>query len=132
MWDNIGRKLQGLAKVVCWIGIIASVISGIVIMNQSTSYYSTILLGLLSIVLGCLFSWIGSWAMYGLGLVVENVENGVGSRTSFTDTSAGYAFHGTKTEDGGTLTSGSYWTCPGCQTRNPMSKVTCKQCGKVR
>lgn len=30
MWDNIGRKLQSLAKVVCWLGIIGSVIMAIV------------------------------------------------------------------------------------------------------
>lgn len=131
MWENIGRKLQSLAKVLCWIGIVISVISGIVIMAQSNRYQSTILTGILYIVVGCLFSWISSWALYGLGIVVEYVESNKGSST-YTDTSAGYAFHGIKTSDGGTITSGSYWTCPGCQTRNPMSKVTCKQCGKVR
>ena len=35
MWDNIGSKLQKLAKVVCWLGIIVSVISGIVFMTQN-------------------------------------------------------------------------------------------------
>ena len=43
MWENIGRKLQSLAKVLCWIGIVISVISGIVIMAQSNRYQSTIL-----------------------------------------------------------------------------------------
>ena len=32
-------------------------------------------LGIVYIILGPLFSWIGSWTMYGLGLVVESVEN---------------------------------------------------------
>lgn len=50
----------------------------------------------------------------------------------YTDTSAGYAFHGAKTSDGGTLTAGSYWTCPQCKTRNPMSKIECKECGQIR
>ena len=57
MWDNIGSKLQSLAKTICWLGIIGSII---------WAY----------LVLGCLASWIGSWALYGLGLVVEYVENG--------------------------------------------------------
>ena len=131
MWDNIGRRLQSLAKVLCWIGIIGSVIFAIVLWTQNSRYQSTILMGILYLVIGCLASWIGSWAMYGLGLVVEYVENG-GGKSSFTDTSAGFAFRGTKTSDGGTLTSGSYWTCPDCKTRNPMSKVECKECGKVR
>ena len=29
MFENIGGKIKGLAKVVCWIGIILSVITGI-------------------------------------------------------------------------------------------------------
>ena len=71
MWDNIGSKLQKLAKVVCWLGIIVSVISGIVFMTQNQ-----IVIGLVYLILGSLFSWIGSWSIYGLGLVVEKVENG--------------------------------------------------------
>ena len=70
MWENIGSKLQKLAKVICWIGIILSVIGGIVMITQKQA-----VLGIVYIILGPLFSWIGSWAMYGLGLVVESVEN---------------------------------------------------------
>jgi len=71
MWDNIGVKLQKLAKVICWLGIIVSVIFGIVLLTQNQ-----IVLGLVYIILGSIFSWIGSWSVYGLGLVVEKVENG--------------------------------------------------------
>ena len=71
MWDNIGVKLQKLAKVICWLGIIVSVIFGIVLLTQNQ-----IVLGLVYIILGSIFSWIGSWSVYGLGLVVEKTENG--------------------------------------------------------
>ena len=70
MWDNIGSKLQKLAKVICWIGIIFSVIGGIVMITQRQA-----VAGIVYIILGPLLSWIGSWTMYGLGLVVESVEN---------------------------------------------------------
>ena len=66
------------------------------------------------------------------GLILHYLEYNTSSNVSYSDSSAGYAFHGAKTSDGGTLTSGSYWTCPNCNTRNPMSKVECKECGKVR
>ncbi len=75
MWENIGRRLQSLAKILCWIGIIASVIMAIVMWSQKYGNESTAFLGFLYLVLGCLGSWIGSWAMYGLGIVVEYVEN---------------------------------------------------------
>lgn len=70
MWNNIGSRLQKLAKVFCWLGIIISVISGIVFMTQNQ-----VLIGALYLVLGSVMSWIGSWSIYGLGLVVESVEN---------------------------------------------------------
>lgn len=82
MWNNIGRKLQSLAKVLCWIGIIVSVIYAIVLWSQNSRYQSTFLAGLLTLVLGSLASWVGSWALYGLGLVVEYVENEGGLSSS--------------------------------------------------
>ena len=130
MWNDIGRKLQTLAKVFCWLGIIGSIVWGIVIMTQNNRIQSPIFTGILYIVIGCLASWIGSWAIYGLGIVVEYVENGGGR--SYAESPAGSAFHGTTTSDGGVQTLGSYWTCPKCKARNPMSKVECKECGNIR
>lgn len=75
MWKNIGIRLQMLARILCWLGIIGSVIYAIVLWSQNSSYQPTILPGILYLVLGSLASWIGSWTMYGLGLVVEHVEN---------------------------------------------------------
>lgn len=80
------------------------------------------------LILGCFASWIGSWAMYGLGLVVEHVENG-GTAPS----SSGYTSAGIRTEDGGVkMTATNYWICPKCKNRNPFSKVECKECGTIR
>ena len=72
MWDNIGVKLQKYAKFVCWLGIIVTAISSIVIWSVGGS--NSFLTGLLILVVGGLASWIGSWSMYGLGVVVEYVE----------------------------------------------------------
>ncbi len=79
MFDNIGSKIMKLAKVLCWLGIIASVISGIAtIVSTSSSSYTAgagILSGILIIVLGSLFSWIGSFFTYGFGHLIENTDN---------------------------------------------------------
>ena len=69
MFDNIGGKLKGLAKVICWLGIIVTAISGLLVMVNGN-----ILEGILAIVVGCLFSWIGSWALYGFGQLIENTD----------------------------------------------------------
>ena len=58
MWDNIGIRLQKLAKVICWIGAILSVIGGIVMITQNQAGQGIVYI-----------------SMYGLGLVVESVEN---------------------------------------------------------
>ena len=86
MWKNIGSKVEGLAKVVCWLGIIGSIIYGIILMTTTTEvtvgyYYATtetvypyIGAGIAWIILGSFASWIGSWVMYAIGEAAEAAE----------------------------------------------------------
>ena len=85
MFDNIGSKIKKLAKILCWLGIIISVISGIAIMaagnNYSYNSYSSsgstvggVVGGILTIVLGSLLSWISSFFAYGFGQLIENTD----------------------------------------------------------
>ena len=64
MFNNIGKKLKTLAKVLAILGIIGSVISGIVLISVSEKL---IAIGLVIMILGSLVSWISSWAMYAIG-----------------------------------------------------------------
>ena len=85
MFENIGGKIKGLAKFVCWAGIIISVIAGIVMIVQGSeinnSYYSRgagtslIVGGLMTMIIGSLLSWLGSLTLYGFGELVENSTN---------------------------------------------------------
>lgn len=87
MFNNIGHKIQVLAKVLCWIGIICWVITGIALMagGSSMTYQlngayvrasngSSIVAGILTIVFGVLLSWIGSFLLYGFGQLVEDTH----------------------------------------------------------
>ncbi len=86
MFDNIGGKIKTLAKVLCWIGIILSIILGIVAIiggaSQSSSSYgyssrssgASVLGGILTMVLGSLGSWISSFFAYGFGQLIEDTE----------------------------------------------------------
>lgn len=65
MFEEIGGKIKGLAQITCFIGIVASIIAGIVMF--ATSFW----LGILIIIGGCLSSWIGSFALYGYGEMIE-------------------------------------------------------------
>lgn len=68
MFTNIGGKIKTLTKVVCWIGIVASAIGGVVCM-----FDDEVLAGLAMIVGGALASWVGSFVLYAFGELVENV-----------------------------------------------------------
>ena len=71
MFDNIGGKIKAVAKVICWIGIIASIIIGFIMLVQDED---TAFAGLLTMVLGSLGSWIGSFITYGFGQLVERIS----------------------------------------------------------
>ena len=78
MFNNIGRKIKTLAKVLCWLGIIASVISGIAMVltgvDAELGGAAAVVGGIVMMVVGSLVSWIGSFCMYGFGQLVENSD----------------------------------------------------------
>ena len=71
MFINIGRKIKLLAIVSTVIGMIASVVGGIIVMAE----LEQVLSGLGIIVGGCLFSWIGSFVLYGFGELIESTQS---------------------------------------------------------
>ena len=72
MYDNIGGKIKGLAKVICVIGIIVSVIAGL---NVFSDNEQDEFLGVLYFIIGPLLSWIGSFCLYGFGELIEKTSN---------------------------------------------------------
>lgn len=87
MFNNIGHKIQVLAKVLCWIGIICWVITGLALMAGSSSMTyrlngefvransgAGVVVGILTIVVGVLVSWIGSLVLYAFGQLVEDTH----------------------------------------------------------
>ena len=61
-------------------------------------------------------------------MILSFIENNSGSAQSVSSKSFG---SGIKTSDGG-VTPTSFWTCPKCKNRNPMSKIECRECGTLR
>lgn len=89
MFNNIGCKIKGLAKFICWVGIIISVLSGIAVIlggasgrSYGSDYYGerfashsaggAIIVGILIIVIGSILSWVSSFVLYGFGELVDN------------------------------------------------------------
>ena len=75
MFDNIGKKIKGVAGFVFILGSVASVVYGLGTMMSlsffSSSYGSGILLGILIIGVGILLSWLSVLLIYGFGELIE-------------------------------------------------------------
>ena len=66
MFDHIGGKIKVLAKVMTLLGIIASIVVGIVLLSEDLLGAGFgVMLG------GCFISWIGSFFTYGFGELIE-------------------------------------------------------------
>lgn len=86
MFNNIGHKIQKLAKAFCWIGIVFWTIKGIDLIgslsmtHQLTGSYVTassaagVLVSIVTIIVGVLVSWIGSLVLYAFGQLVEDTH----------------------------------------------------------
>lgn len=80
MYNDIGGKIMKLAKVLCWIGIIISVILGGSLITATSSYVwtgnaaSARVVGIFIMIGGSLLSWIGSFVLYGLGRLIQNTD----------------------------------------------------------
>lgn len=76
MFSNIGGKCKTLAKALCYIGIVCSIIGGFILIVigsiASTGGGLIVLYGFLVMLLGSLFSWLGSLGLYGIGEAAEN------------------------------------------------------------
>ena len=70
MFDNIGGKIKGVAKIITWMGIITSVISFLIIL--STGDDKLIGFGFIILIVGCIVSWLSSLTLYGFGQLIEN------------------------------------------------------------
>ena len=84
MFDNIGGKTKGLAKSLCWVGIIISVAYAVYAIATGATINSRygsngegdalVTSGLLVLVIGPLLSWVGSFALYAFGQLTQNSD----------------------------------------------------------
>ncbi len=70
MYNNVGKKIMVLAQILGWVGLIAGIITWIVLLINDEK-----LGGWLSLVGGVL-SFVFSWFMYGFGQLVQDVHEG--------------------------------------------------------
>ena len=86
MFRNPGGKIKSYAKVLFWVGVVISIIIGVIEIGSSFvaaaySYqgsFGTILLGILggvlTVAIGTLISWLAVLTLYAFGTLVENSD----------------------------------------------------------
>lgn len=77
MYDKIGGKIKTLVKAIAIIGIVASVIYGIVLLSLGQIW------GIIYILIMPFLIWAGSFVLYGFGELIEkvcNIEKKIGQR----------------------------------------------------
>jgi len=144
MWDNIGGKIKTLAKVIAWLGIISSIIGGIILIiegvriNQNSWFGGGgglfIGIGFGTIIGGVIFSWIGSWFMYGFGELIENSETIVYNTSKIERplrTSSESNLSNIPPVNPAQVNYGDNWVCK-CGKKNPTTAPNCKECGEYK
>ena len=146
MWENISDKIKILAKIIAILGIISSLIAGIIFTNQgfiinkeSEGGELYLLIGFVIIIGGSIFSWVASWFMYGFGDIIEkitaielNTRNGksiiitkdFGNNKSMLNEKNQTNKYYSNIEN-----PDKKWKCPKCNTENPNTTYTCNACG---
>ncbi|MBQ2914119.1 MAG: zinc-ribbon domain-containing protein [Clostridia bacterium] len=137
MFDNIGGKIKGFASFLTWVGIIVSVIVGIIYISNDN-----VGIGILIIAIGSLSSWLSSWLLYGFGELIEN-SSIIAENTSFNKnitpnhSNAKVPPYSSNSFGSQSQTPSIFSTqqskkiCPHCgATLKPYSK-TCEMCGKT-
>lgn len=82
MYNNIGKKIKGFAKVIAIILAIIYAIIGIalIVSNKEGAYIG----GLLIILIGPFIAWISSWFLYGYGELIDNTS-AIRENTDYTE-----------------------------------------------
>lgn len=101
MFDNIGNKIKGVSKFFCWLGIICSILLGILLVTAGINMPNgrvTIVIGIVIMIVGSFMSWVGSLITYGIGEMVQNscVQTEIAVRSFQKDETKPQSTHGIK------------------------------------
>ena len=126
MFDNIGDKLKSVAILECVLGILASLIGGIAMMVGGA-----VLIGILTIVLGALLSWLSSLGLYGFGQLIENSDTLVAMLGSNAGAAASNASMLHQAAAEAEKKESPNWQCT-CGAKNPVTVSYCLSCRRSR
>ncbi len=150
MFDNSGEKIKNVASVLCMIGIILSVIIGLVLIatgaNLNGDYYTRsfgtvfIWTGIITAAAGSLMSWVVSLLIEGFGDLIssqqctERLANDILGKINSTLLIGDKASEPAKTKSSVENNHTLYdtWKCANCKTDNNANAKFCVHCGQKR
>mgnify|MGYP003310986086 CR=1 FL=1 len=77
MYNNIGRKIKGLAKIIAYGGIVLCIIGGLsAFFILSDEYYTEDIafIGIIVAVVGSIMCWLSGFFVYGFGELVDQTQ----------------------------------------------------------
>lgn len=119
MFDNIGGKIKTLAHILCWVGIVSCLITGIALMVADSDL---LLAGLLTMIGGSLFSWVSSFVLYGFGQMIENSDTIIQQNQTICDTMKNVQSNVQSSEN-------EIIICPECGFEQYSDRTVCWKCG---
>lgn len=126
MFDNIGEKIKTLAVVTTWVGIIASIVGGFVMLVQGTFE------GLLVMVFGSLGAWIGSFVLYGFGQLITNTDVIAASAKGNEGSASKASAPADAPVAAAPAAPAQPWCCANCSFTNHPRVGTCQRCGVTK
>ena len=74
LYKNIGGKIKSWAKWIFIAEAIGAIMSGVALFSKAEYDEIFVLYGFLTIILGPIVAWVGSWILYAFGQLVEDVH----------------------------------------------------------
>ena len=132
MFDNIGAKMQKLAKILAWVIIICSLVAAVSVFFIAIS--SVYLLGMLLLVpviavAGVLIAWASTITLYGFGQLLEDVR-AIRTKAEATQTKAAEEPAVNNNTNTTTEEPKQRFLCPKCKRTVYHGDVVCEYCGQ--
>ena len=128
LFDNVGEKLQSLAKILFFLAVIGFIILAIIMFVQAGDSYfgedTYITVGFVYLICGPIASLISAWFLYGFGEIVSlanNLKKKISCKEPSTDS--------TKDNVQESINS-QHFRCPTCNGNVTFGESTCKNCGQ--
>ncbi len=110
MFKDVGKTIKNLATLLIILGILASVVAGVLYWERDVALAVLILVG------GSVLSWLLNVLLYGFGELIHCTQR-IADRLDVAEEAIVPPPH-------------AGWTCQNCGTQNLLGDSRCKNCGK--